>query len=58
LRKSELEDLLIPVPPVATQQTIVGLGDNIDQQHEILRVKAELLKDIYNQAIKLEGATK
>lgn len=57
LRKAELEDLVIPIPPVSTQQTIVNLADTIEQQQAILALKSKLFTDVFNQAMKLEGAT-
>lgn len=58
LRKSELGNLPIPTPPVTAQQTIVDLGEVIEHYKEVLKHKEQLITDIYNQAIKAEGASK
>lgn len=58
LRKSELEELIIPTPPMTTQQTIVNLGEIIDEQKQMLKLKEELLTHIYNHAIKQGGEAK
>lgn len=51
LKKSELEQLKIPIPKKATQALIVKLSENIEQQQQMLVSKQKLLEDIYSTAI-------
>jgi restriction endonuclease S subunit len=57
LRKVELEELTVPMPPAATQQKLVELGDTIDNYRQTLQLKEQLLVRIYDQAIKLGAET-
>lgn len=58
LRKSELEQLVIPTPPLTTQQKVVELGEIIDQYKHALKLKNNLLTHIYNQAVRAGGEVK
>lgn len=55
IRKSDLEELSIPLPPRATQQTIVSLGESIDRHKDMLKLKEQLLSAVYDQAIRKAG---
>jgi restriction endonuclease S subunit len=57
LRKVELEELKVPMPPAAIQQKLVELGDTIDSYRQTLQIKEQLLIQIYDQAIKLGAET-
>lgn len=51
LRKTELEEILVPLPARSTQDALVELGVNISRQKEILRTKERLLGEVYENAI-------
>jgi restriction endonuclease S subunit len=55
IRKSELQELLVPMPPLKTQQKLVELGATVDDYREMLREKDVLLAHIYDRAMKLGG---
>lgn len=58
IRKQELEEIQIPMPISETQDKIVELGQIIDEQKRILRLKELLLTNIYDKAMAITKETK
>lgn len=55
IRKADLAEISLPLPPVSTQQSIVQLGEAIDRHRDLIRLKEQLLGNIYDQAIRKAG---
>jgi restriction endonuclease S subunit len=58
IRKTELQELKVPVPPLETQRRLVEMGDVVEDCQTMLRNKEQLLVQLYDQALKAGGNIK